>query len=141
MTEISTSNGNGESDMAKCSKGHGAEQRKKAIFFYKLEGLLWITSAVRQTVWQRVTLYINSLPTTDCIHWHGIMLLEIFFMLEVCYGSGASSRAMITYMRCIGREGKSLLIDIMTLEILLDTYPELRPYLEDGFIVYFEACL
>ena len=48
---------------------------------------------------------------------------------------------MITYMRCIGREGKSLLIDIMTLDVLLDTYPELKPYLEDGSIIYFEACL
>ena len=63
------------------------------------------------------------------------------YMLEVCCGSGASSRAMITYMRRIGREGKSLLIDIMTLEVLLSTYPELIPYLEDGSVVYFEACL
>ena len=132
--------------MAKCSKGHGAEQRN---FFSancaapaKLEGLLWITSrTVRQTAWQRITFYINSLPTADCTHLHGIMLLEIFFMLGVCCGSGASSRAMITYMRRIGREGKSLLIDIMTLDVLLDTYPELRPYLEVGSIVYFEACL
>ena len=47
------------------------------------------------------------------------------------------------YMRRIGREGKGLLIDIMTLGVLLDTYPELKPssYLEDGSIVYFEACL
>ena len=69
------------------------------------------------------------------------MLLELFYMLEVCCGSGASSRAMITYMRRIGRGGRSLLIDIMTLEVLLATFPELRPYLEDGSIVYFEACL
>ena len=62
-------------------------------------------------------------------------------MLEVCCGSGASSRAMITYMRRIGCEGKSLLIDIMTLDVLLSTYPELKPYLEDGSIIYFEACL
>ena len=62
-------------------------------------------------------------------------------MLEVCCGSGASSRAMVTYMRRIGREGKSLLVDIMTLDVLLATYPELRPYLEDGSIVYFEVCL
>ena len=29
----------------------------------------------------------------------------------------------------------------MTLEVLLSTYPELTPYLEDGSVVYFEACL
>ena len=63
------------------------------------------------------------------------MLLEIFYMLEVCCGSGASSRAMITYMRSIGCEGKSLLIDIMTLGVLLDKYPELKPFLEDGSTV------
>ena len=44
-------------------------------------------------------------------------------MLEVCCGSGASSRAMTTYMRRIGREGKSLLIVIMALGVLLSTYP------------------
>ena len=44
-------------------------------------------------------------------------------------------------MRHIGREGKSLLIDTMTLDVLLSTYPELAPYLEDGSITYFEACL
>ena len=50
---------------------------------------------------------------------------------------------MIMYMRRIGREGKSLLIDIMTLEVLLSTgtYPELVPYLEDGAVIYFEAPL
>ena len=53
------------------------------------------------------------------------MLLEFFYMLEVCCGSGASSRAMITHMRRLGREGRSLLIDIMTLDQLLLTYPEL----------------
>ena len=47
--------------------------------------------------------------------------LELFYMLEVCCRSGASSRAIVTYMRRIGREGKSLLIDIMTLEVLLST--------------------
>ena len=50
-----------------------------------------------------------------------------------------SLRAMITYMRRIGREGKRLLIDIVTLEVLLSTYPELIPYLEDGSVIYFEA--
>ena len=44
-------------------------------------------------------------------------------------------------MRRIGREGKSLLIDIMTLDVLLSTCPELKPYLEDGLIIYFEVCL
>ena len=55
------------------------------------------------------------------------MLLEIFYMLEVCCGLGASSRAMIMYMCRISCEGKSLLINIMTLGVLLDTYPELKP--------------
>ena len=53
------------------------------------------------------------------------MLLEFFYMLEVCCGSGASSRAMITHMRRLGREGRSLLIDIMTLDQLLLRHPEL----------------
>ena len=69
------------------------------------------------------------------------MLLEFFYMLEVCCGSGASSRAMITHMRRLGQEGWSLLIDIMTLDLLLLTYPELKLNLEDGSIIYFEACL
>ena len=38
-------------------------------------------------------------------------------------------------------EGRSLLIDIMTLDLLLLTYPELKPYLEDSSIICFEACL
>ena len=51
------------------------------------------------------------------------------------------ARGLWLHMRRIGSEGKSLLVDIMTLDVLLATYPELRPYLEDGSIVYFEACL
>ena len=64
------------------------------------------------------------------------MLLDFFYMLGVCCGSGASLRAMITHMQRLGREGRSLLIDIMTLDQLLLTYPELKPYLEDGAIIY-----
>ena len=45
------------------------------------------------------------------------------------------------HMRCAGRGGRSLLIDYMPLEQLLATYPELKLYVEDGSIVYFEACL
>ena len=33
------------------------------------------------------------------------------------------------HMRSLGREGRSLQIDIMTLAQLLLTYPELKPYL------------
>ena len=80
---------------------------------------------VRQTAWQQILVYIKPLAAADWSHQHGIMLLELFYMLEVCCGSGASSRAMVTYMRRIGREGKSLLIDIMTLEVLWATFPEL----------------
>ena len=72
----------------------------------------------------------QAILTYRAAHWHRTMLLELFHMLEVCCGSGASSRAMITYMCRIGREGKGLLIDIMTLDVLLLTYPELKPYLE-----------
>ena len=68
------------------------------------------------------------------------MLLEMFYMLEVCCGSVACSRAMIIYMRCIGQEGRSLLVDIMTLDQLLLTHPELKPFVEDGSIIHFEAC-
>ena len=69
------------------------------------------------------------------------MLLGLFYMLEVCCGSGASSRAMIMHMRRLGRERGSLLTDIMTLDQLLSVYPELKPYIEDGSVIYFEACL
>ena len=44
-------------------------------------------------------------------------------------------------MRRIGWEGRSLLVDIMTLDLLLLTYPGLKPYLDDGSIIYFEVCL
>ena len=69
------------------------------------------------------------------------MLLKIFYMLEICCGSGASSSAVIMHMRRMGRGGHSLLVDFMPLEQLLATYLELRPYIEDGSIIYFEACL
>ena len=69
------------------------------------------------------------------------MLLELFYMLEVCCRSGASLRAMIIHMRCLGWEGRSLLVNIMTLDQLLFMYPELKPYIEDVSIIYFEACL
>ena len=74
-------------------------------------------------------------------HWSSGMLLDFFYTLEVCCGSGASSRAIITHTRRLGREGRSLSIDLMTLDQLLATYPELKPHLEDGSITYFEACL
>ena len=93
-------------------------------------------SAVRQTVWQLLTGYIILWPSLGHSHWHSTMLLEIFYMLEVCCRSGVSLRAMVTYMRRIGCEGRSLLVDIMMLEVLLATYPELRPYLEDSSIIY-----
>ena len=64
------------------------------------------TGIVRHTAWQRILVYIKPLTAADWIHRHGPMLLEVFYMLEVCCGSGASSRAMVTYMRRIGREGK-----------------------------------
>ena len=53
----------------------------------------------------------------------------------------ASSRVMIMHMRGTGWGGCSLLIDFMLLEQLLATHPELKPYIEDGSIVYFEVCL
>ena len=68
-------------------------------------------------------------------------LLDFFYMLEICCGSGASSRAMIAHTHRLGREGRSLLIDFMTLEQLLATYSELKPHIEDGSVTYFEACL
>tara|TARA_B110000027_G_scaffold96578_1_gene101977 strand:- start:445 stop:1812 length:1368 start_codon:yes stop_codon:yes gene_type:complete len=128
-------------EMNKQKRGLDEAAEKSDFFSTKLERVPQITRAVRQTAWQQITGYIISWTSLGRSRWHGIMLLELFYMLEVCCGSGASSRAMITYMRRIGRGGRSLLIDIMTLEVLLATFPELRPYLEDGSIVYFEACL
>ena len=61
-------------------------------------------------------------------------------VLSIC-GSGASSRAMIAHMRSLGREGRSLLIDFMTLEQLLTTYPELKPHIEDGSVTYILRCV
>ena len=142
----------------------GRHQRSRcstAGFSTRLTSLQGIVQTVGQTAWQRTSVCIKPLPLTDWLralsrlcwtrvvptytrrttHWHSVMLLEVFYMLEVCCGSGASSRAMITYMRRIGREGRSLLVDIITLDLLLLTYPELKPYLEDGSIIYFEACL
>ena len=69
------------------------------------------------------------------------MLLELFYMLETCCGSGANLRTMIIHMRRAGRGGCSLLIDYMLLEQLLAAYPELKPYVKDGSSIYFEACL
>ena len=103
-----------------------------------------------RTTWH-ATLYCINLPHLR--HWlraallgrycglDNGMLLELFYMLEVCCGSGASSGAMITHMRRMGRGVCSLLVDYMTLEQLLAMYPELAPYIEDGSITYFEACL
>ena len=126
------------------------QRRKKEYFFYKAEGSRADQAVVKtDNVAENLRLYEllsllcrpRAVPTRWIPHRHSDMLLELFYMLEVCCGSGASSRAMITYMRRKGREGRSLLIDIMTLDLLLLTYPELKPYLEDGSIIYFEACL
>ena len=116
----------------------------------KLKGPGRIRQSLRQTTWQRILGCLKLLSllcrpqvvqTRWTSHRHSDILLELFYMLEVCCGSGASSRAMIMYMRRMGRGGGSLLIDIMTLDLLLLMYPELKPYLEDGSIIYFEACL
>ena len=128
-------------EMNKQKRGLDEAAEKSDFFSTKWERVPQITRAVRQTAWQQITGYIISWTSLGCSRRHGIMLLELFYMLEVCCGSGASSRPMITYMRRIGRGGRSLLIDIMTLEVLLATFPELQPYLEDGSIIYFEACL
>ena len=102
-----------------------------SFFSTRLSGLSQIDQPLEPTAWQGGT---DSIKLLSLLCWsrvglahktarrHWTMLLELFYMLEVCCGSGASSRAMITYMRRIGREGKS--IDIMTLEVLLSTYPE-----------------
>ena len=44
-------------------------------------------------------------------------------------------------MRRMGRRGRSLLVDYVPLEKLLAMHAELRPFIEDGSVVYFEACL
>ena len=67
------------------------------------------------------------------------MLLDFFYMLEVCCGSGARSRTVIAHMQRLGWEGRSLLIDFVTLGQLLLTYRKLKPHVEDGSISYFEA--
>ena len=122
--------------------------RKKRFFPTGLRRCSWITLTFVETAWQGISHCTNSLQSshrpqvtsTDwLLGWDSGMLLELFYMLEICCGSGASSRAMTMHMRRAGRGGRSLLIDYMPLEQLLATYPELKPYVEDGSIVYFQA--
>ena len=106
---------------------------KKRFFFYKLWHCSWIKLTFVGTAWQGDSHRINSLQSRHrprvastgwLLGWDNGMLLELFYMLEICCGSGASSRAMIMHMRRVGRAGRSLLIDYMPLEQLLAT---LRP--------------
>ena len=93
-------------------------EKRSSFFPTRSENLQGIVQAVDGTAWHRASISIKSPSLTErlrlsllCrlrIHRHSTMLLELFYMLEVCCGSGASSRAMISYMRRIGREGKSL---------------------------------